>query len=130
MSFGDASACAVADPPEPGSSARARGDRLGQITAREATITNNTRISSIRIEWQRRQGAIPAANAFAIMLFKRVDNQGADILGLVLVGLAIERGKLVSHQTATARRYGDILLAPCHIADDAGIMARAVVVRP
>src|SRR6266851_1482866 len=62
--------------------------------------------------------------------FQREDNKGAGILRHALEGLAIERDVLVGHQAAPAGRYGDVLLETCNVADDAGIMAHAVVVRP
>src|SRR3954467_2771290 len=58
---------------------------------------------------------------------EREDNQRTGILRHAREGLAIERDKLVGHQAAPARRYGDILLAAGHVAYDAGVMPHAVV---
>src|SRR5205085_4055153 len=60
-------------------------------------------------------------------LSEREDDQGTGILRHALEGLAIERDKLVGHQAAPARRYGDELLATGHVADDAGVVPHAVV---
>src|SRR5438445_8825926 len=130
MSFGEASgfACGFTDPGEVDSSARAAVvDSRGQTMAREATITNTIRIpASVLTGKGGKERSLPPTPSS----FQREDNQGTGILRHALEGLAIERDKLVGHQAAPARRYGDILLATGHVADDAGIMSHAVVARP
>src|SRR3982074_1313921 len=97
--------------------------------AKKATITNNIRIpASVLTGKGGKERSLPPTPSS--LLSQREDNQGAGIFRHALVGLAIERDKLVGHQAAPARRYGDVLLAACHVADDAGIMAHAVVARP
>src|SRR5258706_1246383 len=130
MSFGEASACAggLADPTEVDCSATAVGSD-GQMMAMEETITKRIRIpASVLTGKGGKEKSLPPTPSS--LSSQREDNQGAGILRHALVGLAKERDKLVGHQTAPARRYGDVLLATCHVADDAGIMAHAVVARP
>src|ERR1700682_129893 len=99
------------------------------MMAREATITSNIRIpASVLTGKGGKERSLPPTPSS--LLSQREDNQGAGIFRHALVGLAIERDKLVGHQAAPTRRYGDVLLATRHVADDAGIMARAVVARP
>src|ERR1700704_6592436 len=95
--------------------------------AKEATITNNIRIpASVLTGKGGKERSLPPTPSSS-MLSQREHNQGAGVLRHALVGLAIERDNLVAPQAAPARRYGDVLLATRHIADDAGIVARAVV---
>src|SRR5229473_3074315 len=130
MSLDEASGCAggLADPAEVGCSAAAVGSP-GQIMAREATITNRIRIpASVLTGKGGKEKSLPPTPSS--LSFQREDNQGAGILRHALEGLAKERDILVGHQAAPARGYRDVLLATCHVADDAGIVAHAVVVRP
>src|SRR5216683_6553910 len=131
MSLDEASGCAggLADPAEVDCSATAAVDRHGQMMAMEATITNRIRIpASVLTGKGGKEKSLPPTPSS--LSFQREDNKGAGILRHALEGLAIERDVLVGHQAAPAGRYGDVLLATCHVADDAGIMAHAVVVRP
>src|SRR5258706_15460249 len=66
----------------------------------------------------------------SLLLLKREYEQGAGILRKALEGLAPQRRKLVGHQAAPTGRHGDILLAAGHVADDAGVVAHAVAMRP
>src|SRR6266516_5292946 len=131
MSLGDASAFdgGLAGPAAVGCSARAAVDRNDQMMASEATIANTIRIpASVLAGKGGKERSLPPTPSS--LSFQREDNQGAGILRHALEGLAIERDELVGHQAAPACRYRDVLLATCHVADDAGIMAHAVVVRP
>src|SRR5260370_29740853 len=131
MSLDEASGCAggLADPAGVGCSATAADGSPGQIMAREATMTNTSRIpASVLTGKGGKEKSLPPTPSS--LSFQREDNKGAGILRHALEGLAVERDKLVGHQAAPARRDGDVLLATCHVADDAGIMAHAVVVRP
>src|SRR6202163_3984416 len=131
MSFGEASACAggLAVPAGVDCWAAAAVGSHGQMMAMAATITNRIRIpASVLTGKGGKEKSLPPTPSS--LSFQREDNQGAGIFRAALVGLAIERDKLVGHQAAPARRYGNVLLATCHVADDAGIMAHAVVVRP
>src|SRR5882724_4239725 len=128
MSLDEASGCAceLADPAEVDCSARAAGDSHSAV-AKPATITNTIRIpASVLTGKGGKERSLPPTPSS----FQREDNQGTGILRHALEGLAIERDILVGHQAAPARRYGDVLLATRHVADDAGVMAHAVVVRP
>src|SRR5258708_13979048 len=96
--------------------------------AKQATITKKIRIpESVLTSKGGRERSLPPMSS---SLFQREHNQGAGILRHALEGLAVERDVLVGHQAAPARRHGDVLLAARHVADDAGIVAHAVVVRP
>src|SRR5258707_8488113 len=131
MSFGEASGCAggFAVPAGVDCSATAAVDRHGQMMAMEATITNRIRIpASVLTGKGGKEKSLPPTPSS--LSFQREDNQGAGILRHALEGLAIERDELVGHQATPACRYRDVLLATCHVADNAGIMAHAVVVRP
>src|SRR5437762_6088651 len=140
MSSGEASACGsgFSAPAGADCSANEAVDSPGPMKAREATITNSIRIpASVFTATYRagkgRQGEIETDRSLPptpSSLPEREDNQGTGILRHALEGLAIERDILVGHQAAPARRYGDVLLATGHVADDAGIMSHAVVARP
>src|SRR6266478_654564 len=66
----------------------------------------------------------------SLLLLEREHEQGAGILRHALEGLAPQRRKLVGHQAAPTGRHGDVLLAAGHVADDAGVVAHAVAMRP
>src|ERR1700674_318883 len=63
-------------------------------------------------------------------LLQREDLEHAGILRHLRVHAAEERRVVVSCKAAEARRYGNVLLALGHVADDAAVMALAVVVAP
>src|SRR5215471_442819 len=65
-----------------------------------------------------------------LLLLECEHEQGAGVLRHALEGLAPQRCKLVRHQAAPAGRYRNVLLAASHVADDAGVVAHAVIVRP
>src|SRR4051812_24757171 len=121
MSFGEASACAAgfAGPVEVDCWANEAIDSHGQMMANEATITKGIRIPE-SISPQGRQGEIDPCRLRPSSLSEREHNQGTGIFRHALEGFAIERDKLVGHQAAPARRYGNVLLATGHVADDAG----------
>src|ERR1700726_1382122 len=131
MSSGEASACGsgFAAPAEVDCWANEAVDSPDEMMAREATITNGIRIpASVSTERAaRRDRSLPPTPS---SLSEREDNQRTGILRHALEGLAIERDKLVGYQAAPARRYGDVLLATGHVADDAGIVPHAVIARP
>src|ERR1700681_3242566 len=119
MSFGEDSAGGVADPAEVGCWARAGVDSHGQMMAKEATITHNIRIpASVLTGNGGKERSLPPTPSSSV-LSQREHNQGAGILRRALVGLAIERDKLAGPQAPPTRRYGDVLLATRHVADDA-----------
>src|ERR1700730_7095667 len=99
------------------------------MMAMAATITNRIRIpASVLTGKGGKEKSLPPTPS--LLSSQREDNQGAGILRHALVGLAKKGDKAFGYQTPPARRYGDVLLATCHVADDAGIMAHAVVARP
>src|SRR5690349_9465835 len=123
MSFGEASAgaCGLAGCTEV-DCASAATDSHEPMMAVEATITNRIRIpASVHTGTGGKERSLPPPPSS--LSSQREDDQGAGVLRHALERLAVERDKLVGHQAAPARRYGNVLLAACHIADDAGIMA-------
>src|SRR5258708_27888824 len=66
----------------------------------------------------------------SLLLLEREHEQGAGILRHALEGLAPQRRKLVGHQPTPTGRHRDVLLAAGHVADDSGVVAHAVAMRP
>src|SRR5216684_9110138 len=64
------------------------------------------------------------------LLRQREHHQRAGVLRHALVGLAVKAGIGVGHHAAPPGRDGDVLLAAGAVADDAAVVADAVVVRP
>src|SRR5258708_2799452 len=101
------------------------------MMANKATITNRIRIpGSVLSARGGRERSLPSQPLSQLLLFQRVDKHCAGILRHALERLAIERNILVGHQAAPPCRNRYILLAPCHVADDASVVADAVVVSP
>src|SRR5688500_8647941 len=109
--------------------AGAEADSHGQMMAVAAMITNCIRIpSSMQTGTGGRERSLPPSPWS--LSSQREHDQRAGIFRHALEGLAVERNIFVGDQAAPTRRYGYILLAACHVADDAGIVAGAVVARP
>src|SRR6266436_3991875 len=66
----------------------------------------------------------------SLLLLEREYEQGAGVLRKAVEGLAPQRRKLVGHQAAPTGRHGNVLLAAGHVADNSGVVAHAVAMRP
>src|SRR4029453_5390263 len=107
------------------------GDRscpCATAAARVRTMAS-ARVRPIEKMLPRRGGGgapTPPAAAFP----QREYPQGARVLRHALERLAEERTELVAHEGPPAGGHGDVLLALGRVADDAAVVADAVVVHP